>query len=70
MSRLRLPISLDSLAALFIMLGSKGSGDLAVEDGDGGLHLFFEDFFVVLEKLLEDIVDKVPDAAGRPVSGT
>lgn len=70
MSRLRLPISLDSLAALFIMLGSKGGGNLAVEDGDGGLHLFFEDFFVVLEKLFEDIVDKVPDAAGRPVSGT
>jgi len=49
--------------------GGEGSGNLAVEDGDGGLHLFFEVFFVVLEKLFEDIVDEVPDAAGRPVSG-
>lgn len=45
------------------------SGDLAVEDGDGGLHFFLEYFFVVLEKLFEDIVDEVTDAAWRPVSG-
>lgn len=68
MSRLRLPIPLDSLAALFIMLGSKGGGNLAVEDGDGGLHFFFEYFFVVLEKLFEDIVDEVPDTAWRSIS--
>ena len=62
-------ISLNFLAVLFLFLWSEGSGNLAVEDGEGGLHLFFEDFFVVLEKLFEDIVDEVPDAAGRPVSG-
>ena len=50
-------------------LGGEGSGNLAVEDGDGALHLFFEYFFVVLEKLFEDIVDEVTDAAWRPVSG-
>lgn len=49
--------------------GSKGGSYFTVEDGDGGLHLFFEYFFVVLEKLFEDIVDEVTDAAWRPVSG-
>jgi len=42
---------------------------ITVEGSDVGLHLFFEYFLVVLEKLFEDIVDEVPDAAGRPVSG-
>lgn len=53
---------------LSILFGSKFFRDLAIEGGEVGLHLFFEYFFVVLEKLFEDIVDEVPDAAGRPVS--
>lgn len=52
------------------MLRCKFGGNLAVEGSEVRLHLFFEDFFVVLEKLFEDIVDEVPDAAWRPVSGT
>ena len=76
---LRLLIALDCFAILFIVVdshsvvrhfvgGSKFGGCLAVEGGEVGLHLFFEYFLVVLEKLFEDIVDEVPDAAGRPVS--
>lgn len=61
--------SLDFLSVLFIVPGSKFGSNFAVKDGDGGLHLFFEYFFVVLEKLFEDIVDEVTDAAWRPVSG-
>lgn len=56
-------------AVLFIVLGSKGGGNLTVKGGEVGLHFFFEYFFVVLEKLFKDIVDEIPDAAGRPVSG-
>ena len=48
--------------------GGEFGGYFAVEGGEGALHLFFEYFFVVLEKFFEDIVDEVPDAAGRPVS--
>lgn len=62
-------IPLDFFAVLFLMFGSEGGGYLTVQGGKFGLHLFFEDFFVVLEKLFEDIVDEVTDAAWRPVSG-
>lgn len=61
--------SLDFFAVFLIMFGSKLGGYLAVLGGKFGLHFFFEDFFVVFEKLFEDIVDEVPDAAWRPVSG-
>lgn len=67
--RLVLFISFDFFAVLLLFLGSEGGGDFAVEGVEVGLHLFFEDFFVVLEKLFEDIVDEVPYAAWRPVSG-
>lgn len=60
--------SLDFLAVIIVAFGSKVGGNLAVEGGEGALHLFFEYFLVVLEKLLKDIVDEVPDTAWRPVS--
>ena len=41
----------------------RSGGNLAVEGYEVGLHFFFEDFFVVLEKLFKNIVDEVPDAA-------
>lgn len=76
---LRLLIPFDFLAVIFIVVDShsvvrhfvgwsKFGGNLAVEGGEGALHLFFEYFLVVLEKLLKDIVDEVPDTAWRPVS--
>ena len=76
---LRVFIAFDFVAILFIVVdshsvvrhfvgGGEFGGYFAVEGGEGALHLFFEYFFVVLEKLFEDIVDEVPDAAGRPVS--
>ena len=63
-------IPLDFFAVLFIVFWCKFGGNLPVEGGKVGLHLFFEYFLVVLEKLFEDVVDEVPDAAGRPVSWT
>ena len=50
------------------MVGAS-SAVITVEGSKVGLHFFFEAFFVVLEKLFEDIVDEVSDAAWRPVSG-
>lgn len=78
--RLVLFIALDFLVVFFIMVdshsvvrhfvgGSEFGSYLAVKGGKVGLHFFFEAFFVVLEKLFEDIVDEVSDAAWRPVSG-
>lgn len=61
---------LDILAkVLFFLFGGQVRRNLAVEGSKVGLHFFFEAFFVVLEKLFEDIVDEVSDAAWRPVSG-
>lgn len=61
-------IPLDFLAVLFIVLRSKFGGNLPVKGGKVGLHIFFEYFLVVVEKLFEDVIDEVADAAGRPVS--
>lgn len=65
---LRLLIALECFAVLFIVVGAS-SAVITVEGSKVGLHFFFEAFFVVLEKLFEDIVDEVSDAAWRPVSG-
>ena len=59
----------DSHSVIRHCVGGSEGGNLAVEGYEVGLHFFFEYFFVVLEKLFEDIVDEVPDAAWRPVSG-
>lgn len=61
-------IAFDFLAVLFIMVDSHSVVRHFVGGSKFGLHFFFENFLVVLEKLFEDVVDEVPDAAWRPVS--